>query len=102
MVQRAEVQAFFSRVTAIEDEEGPEHPPFTNVKLTLKSGSAERRVDAPRGSARSPFTERELEEKARECFAHGKTEVWAKDFSSAVYGMATTLMRDVLRAGRMG
>jgi 2-methylcitrate dehydratase PrpD len=103
MVQRSEVQEFFSRVTVFEDEEGPEFPRFTAVRLNLKSGGvAERRVDVTHGTARSPLSENELGEKARECFGYAKSEVWAKDFMAAVFGMATTPIRDVLRAGRMG
>jgi 2-methylcitrate dehydratase PrpD len=103
MVQRNEVQSFYKRVIVLEDEEAPESARFTIVKLALKSGSSvERRVEAPRGSARAPLNDREMEDKARECFGYGKTEVWAKDFASTVYGMATVPMRDVLRAGRMG
>ncbi len=103
MVQRAEVQDFFNRVTVFEDEEGPELPRFAMVKFTLKSGgTAERRVDAARGTARSPLGEGEFADKARECFTYGKSEVWAKDFIASAYGMAATPIRDVLRAGRMG
>jgi 2-methylcitrate dehydratase PrpD len=103
MVQRNEAQGFFNRVTVIEDEAGPEFPRATTVKLSLKSGaSAERRIDVTHGSARSPLTEHELAEKARECFTHGKSEVWAKDFMATAFGMATTPIRDVLRAGRSG
>jgi 2-methylcitrate dehydratase PrpD len=102
MVQRNEVQTYFNRITVFEDEDGPESPRFSNVKLVLKNGNAERRIGAAKGTARAPLTERELEEKARDCFAHGKTEVWAKDFATTVYGMGQTPMRDVLRAGRMG
>jgi 2-methylcitrate dehydratase PrpD len=103
MVQRNEAQDFFNRVIVIEDEAGPEFPRATTVKLSLKSGgTAERRIDVTHGTSRSPLTENELAEKARECFTYGKSEVWAKDFMSIALGMATATIRDVLRAGRMG
>ena len=62
----------------------------------------ERRVEVTHGTARSPLSENELAEKVRECFAYGKSEVWAKDFVGTALGMAATPIRDVLRAGRMG
>jgi 2-methylcitrate dehydratase PrpD len=103
MVQRDEVQNFFSRVTVFEDEDGPDLPRFTLVKFVLKSGgTVERRVDVAHGTARSPLSETELGDKVRECFTYGKSEVWAKDFMTAAFGMAATPIRDVLRAGRMG
>lgn len=103
MVQRNEVQSFFNKVTVFEDEDGPELPRFTVVKFTLKSGgTTERRIDVAHGTARSPLSEVELGEKVRECFTHGKSEVWAKDFMNTAFGMAATPIRDVLRAGRMG
>jgi 2-methylcitrate dehydratase PrpD len=103
MVQRNEAQDFFNRVTVIEDETGPEFPRATLVKLNLTSGgSAERRIDVTHGTSRSPLSDNELAEKARECFTHGKSEVWAKDFMATALGMGTTPIRDVLRAGRTG
>jgi 2-methylcitrate dehydratase PrpD len=101
-VQRAEAQAFYNRVTLFEDEDGKEFPHFTLLKLTLKSGgTVERRVESAHGTARKPLSDGELADKARECFLYGKTEVWAKDFVNVVLGMASTPIRDVLRAGRM-
>ena len=101
-VQRPEVQAFYNKITLFEDEDGKEFPHFTMLKLTLKSGGTlERRVESAHGTARKPLTDGELADKARECFLYGKTEVWAKDFVNVALGMASTPVRDVLRAGRM-
>jgi 2-methylcitrate dehydratase PrpD len=102
-VQRPEAQAFYDRITLFEDEEGEEFPHFALVKLILKNGTTvERRVESAHGTARKPLSDGELADKARECFLYGKTEVWAKDFVNVVLGMASTPIRDVLRAGRMG
>lgn len=103
MVQRSEAQEFFNHVTVYEDEEGPELPRFALVKFTLKSGgTVERRVDVAKGTARAPLSELELVEKVRQCFMHGKSEVWAQDFTRIVLDMANSPIRDVLRAGRLG
>jgi 2-methylcitrate dehydratase PrpD len=79
-VCRPEAQDLLRRITIEESPTPPFGPPeyahaFATLEVTLQNGETLReRCDVPRGDAREPLTDAELEAKFRDCLAFGGTD----------------------------
>jgi 2-methylcitrate dehydratase PrpD len=93
-VRRPEVQAFFSRVTTDDRNDGPTFPRWSEINIALRSGQhLQKRVDLLRGSARAPLTLMELQSKVRDCFAWGGADLDVDRIVRGALSLDQTSMR---------
>jgi 2-methylcitrate dehydratase PrpD len=95
-VLRPDIQAFLSRVEAVEDT-GEPFPRYADVTVHLSDGRRlHRRTHTLRGSAEAPLTDEELLAKVADCFGRVGLADRTKPFADAVFGWADEPLRSVL------
>lgn len=96
-VRRPEVQQFFERIDAREDQ-GPASPRWTRVTLHLKDGrTLEKMVTTLRGAANCPLSDESLVEKVEDCFSYSGFEAPARAFADAAFALEERQVADILR-----
>jgi 2-methylcitrate dehydratase PrpD len=95
-VQRAEVQELLQRIVIREAAEPPFGPlnfehAYATVEVTLGDGACVReRCDVPRGHARAPLTDAELDAKFRDCLVFSESDWDANDLLNRLRGLSLT------------
>lgn len=94
-VRRADIQAFFPRITVQEDD-GPAFPRWNRIVLHTTNGRRlEKRVSTLRGGPDSPLTDEQLLEKAQDCFSFVGLERPGAFFDAAMR-LTSTSVREVV------
>jgi 2-methylcitrate dehydratase PrpD len=95
-VRRADIQAFFPRVTVQEDQ-GPAFPRWNRIVLhTAQGHRIEKKVTTLRGGPDSPLTDAQLRDKASDCFSFVGIDC-PSTFLDAAMHLKSTGMRNVMR-----
>jgi 2-methylcitrate dehydratase PrpD len=98
-VLRPQIQQFFSRVEARE-EQGPVSPRWTRVRLETRDGRVvTKMVTQLRGAADLPLSDAELIEKAEDCFAFGGHESSARAFADAAFSIGQLQVSEIINIG---
>jgi 2-methylcitrate dehydratase PrpD len=93
-VQRPEAQAMVQRVTLQESAEPPFGPSsfehaYATVEITLGDGTSLReRCDVPRGHARAPLDDAELDAKFRDCLEFAESDWDTEELLGRLRGMS--------------
>lgn len=97
-VLRPQIQAFFPRVEARE-EQGPASPRWTRIFLKTRDGrTMEKMVTRLRGAADCPLSDAGLIEKAEDCFSFGGYRASAQAFADATFAIERLQVSEVLRS----
>jgi 2-methylcitrate dehydratase PrpD len=95
-VLRPEIQAFFARVEASE-EQGPASPRWTRVRIDTRDGRMlEKHVTQLRGAADCPLSDAELIAKAQDCFAFGQSRASAQAFAEAALSIERLRVSEIM------
>jgi 2-methylcitrate dehydratase PrpD len=95
-VTRCSVTPYMSRIAAREVT-ATMTPRWASIAIVFKNGQIrKRRIDALRGSPRSPLSDEELLAKVSDCISWGRSAVRPADLLEATQRLGTTSIRDLI------